>query len=190
MKILLIGSGGREHALAWKLKQSPHCTHLFCAPGSPGMAALGTCVNIKAVDLDELIAFAHDMHIELTVVGPEQPLAAGIADRFKKEGLPIFGPSQAAAQIETSKAFAKTIMKAAKVPCGEAIPCTSYATAVAALDGFDPPYVLKADGLAQGKGVVIAPDRNAAEAALKEMMQDRVFGPAGDLVLVEEFLEG
>src|ERR1044071_2395508 len=143
MKILLVGSGGREHALAWKLTQSPHCTHLFCAPGSPGMAALGACVNVRADDIPGLISFAHDMHIELTVVGPEQPLAAGIADRFKQEGLPVFGPSKAAAQIETSKAFAKTIMKAAHVPCGEAIPCPSYAAAVKALDGFDPPYVLK-----------------------------------------------
>ncbi len=190
MKVLLVGSGGREHALAWKLKQSSHCTHLFCAPGNPGMAALGTCVGVRADDIPELIAFAHDMHIELTVVGPETPLAAGLVDAFQKEGLPIFGPTRAAARIETSKAFAKTVMKMKGVPAGRAVPCPNEARALAALDEFTPPYVIKADGLAAGKGVVIAPDRAAAETAIRTMMRDRAFGAAGDLVLVEEFLDG
>ncbi len=190
MKVLLIGSGGREHALAWKLRQSPHCDHLYCAPGNAGIAALATCVPIKADDIRELVSFAHDMQIEMTVVGPEGPLAAGLVDAFQLEGLPVFGPTRAAAQIEVSKSFAKTIMRKMNIPTGHAKRCGDLATALGSLDEFKPPYVIKADGLAQGKGVVIAPTRAEAEHALREMMEARVFGAAGDLVLLEEHLTG
>ncbi|MEK7766987.1 MAG: phosphoribosylamine--glycine ligase [bacterium] len=190
MKVLLIGSGGREHALAWKLTQSRHLTHLFCAPGNPGIARLATCVPIKADDVKELLAFAHDMKIELTVVGPEAPLAAGLVDVFQKEALPVFGPTRSAAQLEASKSFAKTIMRRQGIPTAAATRCTDLKQSLAALDEFRPPYVIKADGLAAGKGVVIAATRAEAERAVRDMMEARVFGAAGDLVLFEEFLEG
>jgi len=190
MKVLLIGSGGREHALAWKLTQSPHCDHLYCAPGNAGIARLGTCVPIKVDDTKELVSFAHDMKIEMTVVGPEIPLAAGLVDAFQLEGLPVFGPTRAASQIEVSKSFAKTIMRKMNIPTGNAKRCSDLASALKALDEFRQPYVIKADGLAQGKGVVIAPTRAEAEAALRDMMETRVFGAAGDLVLIEEHLSG
>jgi len=190
MKLLLVGSGGREHALAWKLKESPHLTHLFCAPGNAGMARLGTCVPIKADDITGLLAFAHDMHIDLTVVGPEAPLAAGIVDVFQKENLPVFGPTRAAAQIEASKSFAKTIMRRQGIPTAAAKRCTSLDMALKGLDEFQPPYVIKADGLAAGKGVTIAPTRAEAEGAIREAMERKVFGEAGNLVLLEEHLDG
>jgi phosphoribosylamine--glycine ligase len=190
VKVLLVGSGGREHALAWKLKQSRHCDHLFCAPGNAGIARLATCVPVKADDIQALVSFAHDKRIELTVVGPEAPLAAGIVDRFQQEALPVFGPTRAAAQLEASKSFAKTIMRKKNVPTGQAKRCHDAESAIAALDEFKPPYVIKADGLAAGKGVTIAPTRQEAEQAIREAMVDRVFGEAGNLVLLEEFLEG
>lgn len=190
MRILLIGSGGREHALAWKLRQSPHCTELFCAPGNPGMANLGTCVPIKADDFQGLLAFAESKRIDLTVVGPEGPLADGIVDLFQQEGLPVFGPTKAAARLESSKAFAKMVMQEAGVPTGRAVECRTAQAAIKALDEFAPPYVLKANGLAAGKGVVIAPSKAEAEAAIRTMMVDRVFGDAGDLLLLEEHLAG
>src|SRR6185503_15568408 len=190
MKVLLIGSGGREHTLAWKLTQSPHCDHLYCAPGNAGISRIATCVPIKVDDIKELISFAHDMKIELTVVGPEIPLAAGLVDAFQLEGLPVFGPTRAAAQIEASKSFAKTIMRKMNIPTCHAKRCGDLATALGALGEFKPPYVIKADGLAQGKGVVIAPDRAEAEAAIRSMMEERVFGSAGDLILLEEHLAG
>ncbi len=190
MKILLIGSGGREHALAWKIRQSPHCTELFCAPGNPGIAALATCVPLKADDIAGLVAFAHEQKIDLTVVGPEAPLVAGIADVFKQEGLPVFGPSGAAARIEGSKAFAKMIMQEAGVPTGRATECRDADAALRALDEFAPPYVIKADGLAAGKGVVIAASKSGAEDAIRSMVVDRIFGDAGTTVLIEEFLAG
>jgi len=190
VKVLLVGSGGREHALAWKLKQSPHCDHIFCAPGNAGIAKIATCTPIKADDIKELVAFAHDMRVALTVVGPEAPLAAGIVDVFQREGLPVFGPTRAAAQLEASKSFAKTIMRKKNIPTGQAKRCHDANSAIAALDEFKPPYVIKADGLASGKGVTIAPTREEAERAIREAMVDRVFGEAGNLVLLEEFLDG
>ncbi len=190
MNVLLIGSGGREHALAWKLKQSPHLTHLFCAPGNAGIARLATCVPVKPDNVKELLDFARDMKVELTVVGPEAPLAAGITDAFQKEGLPIFGPTRAAAQIEASKSFAKTIMRRCGIPTAAAKRCTDLHMALKGLDEFKPPYVIKADGLAAGKGVTIAPDRASAERAIHEAMEVKVFGDAGSLILLEEHLQG
>ncbi len=190
MRILLIGSGGREHALAWKIRQSPHCTELYCAPGNPGIAALATCVAIKADDTAGLIAFAHEHRIDLTVVGPEAPLVAGIVDAFKQEGLPAFGPTKAAARLEGSKAFAKMIMQEAGVPTGRASECRTADAALAALDEFAPPYVIKADGLAAGKGVVIAATKAEAQVAIRSMVVDRIFGDAGNTVLIEEHLAG
>ncbi len=190
MKVLLVGSGGREHALAWKLRQSPHLKHLFCAPGNAGIAKLATCVPVKADDIKELVDFALDMKVELTVIGPEAPLAAGIVDAFQKEGLPVFGPTRAAAQIEASKSFAKTIMRRVSIPTGHARRCTDLDSALRGLDEFSPPYVVKADGLAAGKGVTIAETRAEAEAAIRECMDRRTFGEAGDLVLLEEYLQG
>jgi len=190
VKVLIVGSGGREHALAWKLKQSTHCDHLFCAPGNAGIAKIATCAPVKADDIKELVAFAHEMHIALTVVGPEAPLAAGIVDKFQQEALPVFGPTRAAAQLEASKSFAKTIMRKKNVPTGQAKRCHDAASAIKALDEFEAPYVIKADGLASGKGVTIAPTKAEAEKAINEAMVDCVFGEAGNLVLIEEYLEG
>ncbi len=190
MKVLLVGNGGREHALAWKLKQSAHLKHLFCAPGNAGIAKLATCVPIKPDDIKELVDFALDMKVELTVVGPEAPLALGIVDAFQKEGLPIFGPTRAAAQIEASKSFAKTIMRRMSIPTGAFKRCTDLESALSGLDEFRPPYVIKADGLAAGKGVIIAQSRADAELAVRECMEKKAFGEAGNLVLIEEYLEG
>jgi phosphoribosylamine--glycine ligase len=190
MKVLVVGSGGREHALCWKLKRSRHCSQLFCAPGNPGIAALATCLPIQADDIAGLAAFAEDLKIELTVVGPEAPLAAGIVDVFQQRGLPIFGPTRAAAQLEASKAFAKTIMRKAGVPTAKAHRCRDVASALAALDEFSPPYVVKVDGLAAGKGVSVCATRAEAEDAVRAALERKVFGDAGSLVLVEECLVG
>ena len=190
MNVLLIGSGGREHALAWKLKQSPHLTRLVCAPGNAGIARLAECVPVKADDIPGLVDLATERKVDFTVVGPEAPLAAGIVDVFQRECLPIFGPNRAAAQIEASKSFAKTIMRRCGVPTAEAKRFHDLAGALAGLDEFKPPYVIKADGLAAGKGVTIAADRKEAETAIREAMEKKAFGEAGNLVLLEEYLEG
>jgi len=190
MKILIVGSGGREHALAWKIAQSPHRTHLFFAPGNAGMAALGTCVPVKADDIRELASFAHDMSVDLTVVGPEVPLAEGLVDEFQREGIPVFGPTRAAAQLEASKSFAKTIMRRKNIPTAEARRFTDTAAALKGLEDFKPPYVVKADGLAAGKGVTVTESREEAADAIHAAMEERVFGDAGNLVLLEEHLEG
>ncbi|MDI6873291.1 phosphoribosylamine--glycine ligase [Candidatus Solincola sp.] len=190
MKVMVVGSGGREHALAWKIARSPLIDELFCAPGNAGMAELGTCVDIKAEDLEALAAFAERERIELTVVGPEAPLVAGIADVFEKRGLSVFGPGREAAQMEGSKHFAKRLMQEAGVPTGSAEVFTDYDAAVECVRKGSPPYVVKADGLAAGKGVVIARDDRAAYEALKACFLEGRFGEAGKKVLIEEYLEG
>jgi len=190
MKLLIVGSGGREHALAWKLKMSRHHTHIFCAPGNAGIAKIATCVPIKSGDIRELAKFASDMKIDLTIVGPEAPLAEGIVDEFHREGLPIFGPSRGAAQLEASKAFAKSIMRRNRIPTAEAKRFTDAGEAVRGLDEFKPPWVIKADGLAAGKGVTVTADRQKAEEAIRDALEKHAFGEAGKLVLLEEYLDG
>ncbi len=190
MKILVIGSGGREHALVWKIKQSPRVEKIYCAPGNGGIAGLAECVDIRADDIVALADFAHAEKIELTVVGPEVPLVAGIVDLFEEEGLKIFGPSRTAARLEGSKVFAKSFMKRWEIPTARYAAFTDLRAALSGLKDFALPVVVKADGLAAGKGVVIAYTGLEAEAALKRIMSDRIFKEAGNRVVIEEFLEG
>ncbi len=190
MKVLVIGSGGREHALAWKLRQSPRVKQIFIASGNAGTAKVGRNVDIKASELDRLLDFARAESIDLTIVGPDDALAAGIVDLFEKAGLSIFGPSQEAAQLESSKSFAKRFMVRHGIPTARFGEFDSADGALAALREFGFPLAVKADGLALGKGVVIAQDRRDAEAAIDEMMVQRRFGDAGRKVVIEEFLSG
>jgi len=190
MNILLIGSGGREHALAWKLKQSRHLTQLFCAPGNPGIAKLATCMPVKADDNKGLLELAQAVSAELTIVGPEAPLAAGIVDAFQQAGLLIFGPTRAAARIESSKSFAKDLMRRRGIATAVAKSYTDMGQALKGLDQFKSPYVIKVDGLAAGKGVTIAPDRASAERFIREALEANLFGASGRMILIEEHLEG
>ena len=190
MKILVIGSGGREHALVWKLAQSPRVTKLFCAPGSDGIAELAQCVAINPEQIEQLADFAAREKIDLTVVGPELPLTLGIADLFESRGLPIFGPNKAAAQLEGSKAFAKEILDANGIPTAAFGTFTDAGAAKQYLAQQKPPYVIKADGLAAGKGVLICANLAEAEAAIDEILVRKSFGGAGDKVVIEAFLDG
>lgn len=190
MRVLVVGGGGREHALVWKLKQSPRVKEIFCAPGNAGIAALATCVNISAEDIPGLLAFAKDKGIDLTLVGPEAPLCAGIADRFQEAGLKIFGPSRAAAEIEGSKVVAKDIMAKYGIPTARYAVFTSAEDAAQHINQIGAPCVVKADGLAAGKGVIVAMDNETALDAVRSIMVDRDFGEAGKLVVVEECLVG
>ena len=190
MKILIVGSGGREHALAWKLGQSPSITKLYCAPGNAGIAALAECVPLAAADISGLRGFVQEQGIDLTVVGPEGPLAAGIVDDFRSHKLRIFGPHKAAARIESSKAFSKDLMVRLGIPTAESKTFTSVAGAFEYLERREVPIVVKADGLAQGKGVVIARTRAEARDAVLAMLEGRAFGEAGSRVVIEEFLDG
>lgn len=190
MKVLIIGGGGREHALAWKLSQSPEVTKIYCAPGNPGIAAVAECVQIPATDQHELLKFAEANGIDLTVVGPEDPLVAGIVDRFQKKGRRIFGPSERSAQLEGSKQYAKEICLKHNIPTGKYRAFRDYELAMQHLRGTDGAMVVKADGLAAGKGVFIC--ANAAEAmeAVNTLMRQSAFGAAGSRVVIEEFLKG
>ncbi|MDE2757547.1 MAG: phosphoribosylamine--glycine ligase, partial [Acidobacteriota bacterium] len=192
MKVLVIGSGGREHALAWKIGRSPLVERVFCAPGNGGTASIADNVTLAADDLPGLTRFALDRSIDLTVVGPELPLVLGIVDRFRSHGLSIVGPTAAAARLEGSKIFAKDFMKRHQVPTAACVVCNSFEESMGAIRrgdlGF--PLVVKADGLAAGKGVVIARDRQQAESTVEQMMRRRVFGEAGERVLLEECLRG
>jgi phosphoribosylamine--glycine ligase len=190
MRVLLIGSGGREHALAWRLKQEAPSLELIAAPGNPGIAELAECVAISGTDLESLERLARDRAVDLTVVGPEAPLALGIVDRFRAAGLPIFGPTQAAAEIETSKAFAKQLMLDAGIPTARAEMHTRPAEAKAAARRFGAPVVVKASGLAAGKGVIVCETLAEADRAIDDMLEGNRFGMAGAEVLVEEFMEG
>jgi phosphoribosylamine--glycine ligase len=190
VKVLIVGGGGREHALAWRLKQDDPAVSLLAAPGNPGIAELGRCVPIAATDFDALIALARHEKVQLTVVGPEAPLAAGIVDRFRAEQLPIFGPTRAAAQIETSKSFAKQLMHDAGVPTARALTFTEPERAKGAARELGAPVVVKASGLAAGKGVVVCSSLAEADAAIDAMLVQHQFGVAGSEVLVEEFMEG
>ena len=190
MKALIVGGGAREHAFAWKAAQSRHRPELLIAPGNAGTADLGRNVEIDAEDVDGLLDLAVRESVDVTIVGPEGPLAAGLVDRFDACSLPVFGPTKAAARIESSKAFAKTVMKAADVPTSSADVYTDFESAVGHIDASEPPFVVKADGLAAGKGVLIAQDRESARDALHSMFIDRAFGSAGDSVLIEEWMDG
>jgi phosphoribosylamine--glycine ligase len=190
VKILVIGSGGREHALAWKLKQSSGVDRIFCAPGNAGTAQLAENVAISVSDLPALVRFAKENRVGLTVVGPDDPLAAGIVDLFLAEGLRIFGPSKAAARIESSKIFAKELMRKEGIPTARAGTFDRSGDAIRFCDELRFPIVIKADGLALGKGVVIAPDAESARSTIDDMMNQGRFGEAGRRVVVEEFLRG
>lgn len=192
MKILLIGGGGREHALAWKLAQSPKVETILAAPGNPGIAELPKCecIALNLDDLEKVADFAEDNGVELTVVGPEATLVAGIADVFKRRGLPVFGPSKAAAQLEGSKAFSKELMAKYDIPTAFFKVCEDIETAKAYVEEKGAPIVVKADGLAAGKGVVVAMTKEEALDAIDDMMADQKFGNAGARVVLEEFMEG
>ena len=190
MKILVIGNGGREHTLVWKLSQSPRVSKLYCAPGNAGISQLAECVPIKVDDIAGLKAFAQEMLIDLTVVGPELPLSLGIADEFRKAKLRIFGPTRNAACIESSKSFAKDLLIRCHIPTPQAKTFEQIDQAVAYIDSHPVPLVVKADGLAQGKGVVVASSRDEAKEAVTRMLEERQFGDAGTRVMIEEFLEG
>jgi phosphoribosylamine---glycine ligase len=190
MKILVIGSGGREHALAWKLSQSPHAERIFCAPGNAGTAEIAENIAISASDLETLVRFAKENRIDLTVIGPDDPLAAGIVDLFAAERLRAFGPTKSAARIEASKIFAKELMRSQKIPTAEARTFSDSSEALYYCERLKLPVVIKADGLALGKGVIIAADLVAARSAIDEMMNLGRFGDAGRRIVIEDFLRG
>ncbi|WP_330541177.1 phosphoribosylamine--glycine ligase [Aeromonas hydrophila] len=192
MKVLIIGNGGREHALAWKAKQSPLVTRVFVAPGNAGTAHEGSIENvaISATDIPALLAFAKEQRIGLTIVGPEAPLVKGVVDAFRAEGLAIFGPTAAAAQLEGSKAFAKDFLARHAIPTAEYQNFTEVEPALAYLREKGAPIVIKADGLAAGKGVIVAMTLSEAEEAVRDMLSGNAFGDAGARVVIEEFLDG
>jgi phosphoribosylamine--glycine ligase len=190
MRILVIGSGGREHALVWKISQSPRVSKIFCAPGSAAIAELAEGVAINPEQLDRLADFAEKEKIDLTVVGPELPLTLGIADLFESRGLRIFGPNKAAAQLEGSKTLAKNLLRANHIPTGSFGTFTDATAAKTYLAQQKPPYVIKADGLAGGKGVVITAKIAEAQAVVDDILINKDFGNAGDKLLIEEFLDG
>ena len=185
----MLGSGGREHALAWKLAQSPLCDKLWASPGNPGIADCAECVTLDEKDHDTVADFCRANAIGLVVIGPEAPLVDGLADSLRAAGFPVFGPSKQAAQLEGSKSFTKELCERANIPTARFVRATSLEAAWGALKKFDPPFVLKADGLAAGKGVVIAQTREEAQHALSEMFDGR-FGSAGSEVVIEQFLSG
>lgn len=190
MKILVIGSGGREHALTWKLRQSPSVDRIFCAPGNAGTSEIAENVAIPVSDLTALVKFSKQNRVDLTVVGPDDPLAAGIVDLFTSEKLRAFGPDKSAARIESSKIFAKELMRAQKIPTAEAGTFSSSSDAFRYCERLRFPIVIKADGLALGKGVVIAADTETARSTIDEMINQARFGDAGRRIIIEEFLHG
>jgi phosphoribosylamine--glycine ligase len=190
MRVLVVGQGAREHAICWKLKQSPSVREIYAAPGNAGIAALADCVQIGVADIIELADFAESLKIDLTVVGPELPLTLGIVDEFQKRGLAIFGPTRLAAELEGSKVFSKEFMRKYAIPTPEAFTCNTIEEARDALKKIGYPAVIKVDGLAAGKGVVIAESKGDAEDYLKLVYEEKRFGNAASRILVEEFLEG
>lgn len=190
MKILVVGGGGREHAICWKLSNESNVEKIYCAPGNAGISSIAECVNIGDSDIENLLKFAKENKIDLTIVGPEIPLVAGIVDVFEKEGLKIFGPNKKCAQLEGSKSFSKDFMIRHNLPTAKYKEYTDLDEAISEIDSFGYPVVIKADGLAAGKGVVIPENREDAITTLKEMMSDKKFGNAGDKIVVEEFLTG
>ena len=190
MRILVVGGGGREHAICWKLNNESNVEKIYCAPGNAGISNVAECIDIGDSDIENLLKFAKENQIDLTIVGPEIPLVAGIVDAFEKEGLKIFGPNKKCAQLEGSKAFSKDFMIRHNLPTAKYKEYTNLDEAISEIDSFGYPVVIKADGLAAGKGVVIPENREDAITTLKEMMSDKKFGKAGDKIVVEEFLNG
>lgn len=190
MKVLVVGNGGREHTIVWKLSQSPLVTEIYCAPGNPGIGEIAKNVEISSEDIERLVDFSREMSIDMTIVGPEVPLVSGIVDVFQKSGLNIIGPAKAAAQLEGSKAFAKDFMEKYNIPAAAYNEVNSYDEAIKTLQQYSFPVVIKADGLAAGKGVLICENQQEAEKALEDILLSKVFGAAGDKVVIEEFLEG
>ena len=190
MKILIVGGGGREHAIAWKLAKSPKVEKLYCAPGNAGIAEVAECVNIGVMEFDKLVAFAKEHAMDLTVVAPDDPLAAGAVDAFEAAGLRAFGPRANAAILEGSKAFSKDLMKKYGIPTAAYETFNDPEKALAYLETAKMPIVLKADGLALGKGVLICKDLEEAKAGVKTLMMDKQFGSAGDEIVIEEFMTG
>ena len=190
MRILVVGGGGREHALVWKLIQSPRIGALFCAPGNGGISRIATCADIGPTDTEALLAFARTEHIGLVVVGPESSLAAGIVDRFEAAGIPVFGPCEAGSRIETSKVFAKALMEKHGIPTAPFRTFDAFDHALAYIKALTPPYVVKADGLCAGKGAYVVNSADEGERALRDLLVDRIHGEAGNRVIVEEFLPG
>lgn len=190
MKILVVGGGGREHAICWKLSNESNVEKIYCAPGNAGISNVAQCIDIQDSDIENLLKFAKENQIDLTIVGPEIPLVAGIVDAFEEEGLKIFGPNKECAQLEGSKAFSKDFMIRHNLPTAKYKEYTNLDEAISEIDSFGYPVVIKADGLAAGKGVVIPENREDAITTLKEMMSDKKFGNAGDKIVVEEFLNG
>ena len=190
MKILVIGGGGREHALVWKISQSPLVDEIYCIPGNAGIARIARCEAMGATEIENLADFARNKGIDLTVVGPELPLTLGIVDYFKSAGLKIYGPGKTASQLEGSKSFAKNLMKKYRIPTGEYQTFTSPSQAKAYLNKVSFPCVIKADGLAAGKGVIIVFDDGEASSAIDLIMEKKSFGEAGDQIVIEEYLEG
>ena len=190
MRILVVGGGGREHAICWKLNNESNVEKIYCAPGNAGISNVAECIDIGDSDIENLLKFAKENQIDLTIVGPEIPLVAGIVDVFEKEGLKIFGPNKKCAQLEGSKSFSKDFMIRHNLPTAKYKEYTNLDEAITEIDSFGYPVVIKADGLAAGKGVVIPENREDAITTLKEMMSDKKFGKAGDKIVVEEFLNG
>lgn len=190
MKILVVGGGGREHAICWKLSNEDNVEKIYCAPGNAGISQVAKCIAIGDSDIDKLIDFVKENNIDLTVVGPEVPLVKGIVDRFEEEGLKIFGPNKECAQLEGSKSFSKDFMVKHNIPTAKYKEYTEIDKAISEIDSFGYPVVIKADGLAAGKGVVILENKEDALDALKDMMLDKKFGEAGNKIVVEEFLKG
>ena len=190
MKILVVGGGGREHAICWKLSKEANVDKIYCAPGNAGISNVAQCIDIQDSDIENLLKFAKENKIDLTIVGPEIPLVSGIVDAFEKEGLKIFGPNKECAQLEGSKSFSKDFMIRHNLPTAKYKEYTDLDEAISEIDSFGYPVVIKADGLAAGKGVVIPENREDAITTLKEMMSDKKFGNAGDKIVVEEFLTG
>lgn len=190
MKVLVIGGGGREHAICWKLSKEENVETIFCAPGNAGIESVAKCISIGNNDIDELVSFAKENKIDLTIVGPEVPLVNGIVDEFEKENLRIFGPNKSCARLEGSKAFSKDFMIRHKIPTARYKEYTNLDEAISEVDSFGYPVVIKADGLAAGKGVVISTNREDSISTLKEIMADKKFGDAGNKIVIEEFLSG
>jgi phosphoribosylamine--glycine ligase len=190
LKILVVGGGGREHTLVWKIAQSPKVEKVFAAPGNGGTPAIAENLNLRPTDIEGLGQAAEEKGIDLVVVGPEAPLASGIVDHFDRLGIPVFGPTKAAAQIESSKVFARNLMEKYGIPCPKGATFSSYSEAHEYLERQGAPVVVKADGLAAGKGVIIAGSLDEADKAIADMMETRVFGSAGDRVLIDEYCRG
>ncbi|WP_024831502.1 phosphoribosylamine--glycine ligase [Ruminiclostridium josui] len=190
MKVLVVGGGGREHTIVWKLAQSPRITKLYCAPGNGGISRIAECVPIKAMDLDGIVTFSKENNIDMVVVAPDDPLAAGLVDKLTEAGIRAFGPVKAAAIIEGSKAFSKDLMKKYNIPTAGYMVFDNCSDALQYLDTCSAPIVVKADGLALGKGVIIAQTIQEAKDAVNGMMNDKIFGDAGNRVVIEEFIQG